>query len=89
MCACVASVIFWFVNHLKVIVQQHFQVLFSFFGVNEQCIGTSVVDCPLAGMGDVIFLAFLLVLEIQNQLVGGVSRAGDIYLLEDLDLVVD
>jgi hypothetical protein len=40
-------------------------------------------------MGDVFFLAFLLVLEIQNQLVGGVSRAGNIHLIEDLDLVVD
>jgi hypothetical protein len=29
------------------------------------------------------------VLEIQNQLVGGVSRAGNIHLIEDLDLVVD
>ena len=58
--------------------------------MNEQCIGTSVVDCPLAGMGDVVLLAFLLVLEIQNQLVGGVSRAGNIHcLLEDLYLVVD
>ena len=47
------------------------------------------MDCPLAGMGDVVFLAFSLVLEIQNQLVGRVSRAGNNYLLEDLDLVVD
>ena len=54
--------------------------------MNEQCIGTSVVDCPLAGMGDVIFLAFLLVLEIQNKF-AGVSRNGKIYLLEDFDLV--
>ena len=58
--------------------------------MNEQCIiGTSVADCPLVGMGDVVFLSFSLVLEIQNQLVGGVSRAGNIHLLEDLDLVVD
>jgi hypothetical protein len=58
--------------------------------VNEHCIGTSVADCPLAGMGDVVFLDFSLVLEIYDQLVGGVSRAGNIHcLLEDLDLVVD
>ena len=89
MCACVASVSFWLVNHLKVIVQQRSQVLFSCFWSEWAMYWHFCCRLSTCGDGWFCLLGFSLVLEIQNQFAGGVSRVGNIYLLENLDLVVD